>query len=154
MRHIFTLMGGFEKPEVIVKKQMLPQIVTLWCGLSAGGTIGLYIFVKEASLTVNFTATWYRVMITKFFYPKSDNIDVANIWFPRDGATYHTARETLYLLHEIFRGHVLSFWSELAPQIKWFDAIRFLFKGPFKSTGLLYQAHNHAHFNAEDYVKP
>ncbi|KAK9510942.1 hypothetical protein O3M35_005613 [Rhynocoris fuscipes] len=47
-------------------------------------------------------------MITRFFLPKLDDIDVANMWFQQDGATCHTARETLQLMHETFPGRVLS----------------------------------------------
>ncbi|XP_018359883.1 PREDICTED: uncharacterized protein LOC108759083 [Trachymyrmex cornetzi] len=47
-------------------------------------------------------------MITEFFLPKLDDIDVDDMWFQQDGATCHTARETIQLLHETFPGRVLS----------------------------------------------
>ena len=46
-------------------------------------------------------------MITQFFLPKLDDINVANIWF-QDDATCHRANETIQLLHETFPGRVLS----------------------------------------------
>ena len=46
-------------------------------------------------------------MITQFFLPKLDDINVANIWF-QDDATCHKANETIQLLHETFPGRVLS----------------------------------------------
>ena len=50
----------------------------------------------------------YLDMITQFFLPKLDDIDVANMWFQQGSATCHTANETIQLLHEIFPGRVLS----------------------------------------------
>ena len=47
-------------------------------------------------------------MITQFFLPKLDDINVANIWFQQDGATYHTANEAIQLLYETFPDRVLS----------------------------------------------
>ena len=51
----------------------------------------------------------YRDMITQFFLPKLDDIDVADMWFQQDDATCHTANKTIQLLHEIFPSHALSF---------------------------------------------
>lgn len=99
---------GSENPHVIVEKQMHPQRVTVWCAFWAGGIIGPYFFENEAGQTVTVTAARYRDMITRFFLPQLDDIDVANMWFQQDGATCHTARETLQLLHETFPGRVLS----------------------------------------------
>lgn len=35
-------------------------------------------------------------------------MDLTNTWFQQDGATCHTARDTLTLLHEKFEGSVIS----------------------------------------------
>ena len=50
----------------------------------------------------------YCNMITQFFLPKLDDINVANMWFQQDDATCHTANETIQLLHETLPGRVLS----------------------------------------------
>jgi len=47
-------------------------------------------------------------MITQFLLPKLDDIDDANMWFQQDGATCHTARKKIQLLHETFPGRVIS----------------------------------------------
>ncbi|GFU97648.1 hypothetical protein TNCV_4455341 [Trichonephila clavipes] len=38
-------------------------------------------------------------MITNFFIPELKNHDVQELWFQQDGATCHTARATIDLLH-------------------------------------------------------
>lgn len=35
-------------------------------------------------------------------------MDVDDMWFQQDGATYHTARKTIKLLHESFSDRVIS----------------------------------------------
>ena len=52
------------------------------------------------------------VMITQFFLPKLNDIDVANMWFQQDDATCHTATETMQLLHETFPGRILSHFDD------------------------------------------
>jgi len=65
-------------------------------------------FENEAGQEETVTGAQYRDMITQFFVPKLEDIDVTNMWFQQDGATCHTARETIQLLHETFPGRVLS----------------------------------------------
>lgn len=95
---------GSKNPNVTVKKQMNPQRVTVWCRFWAGGISGLYFFDNEAGQAVTVTGARHRDMITQFFLPKLDDINVNNMWFPKDGATCHTHRETLQLLRETFPG--------------------------------------------------
>ena len=63
---------------------------------------------NEAGEAVTVTGARYRDMISQFFLSKLYDIDVANMWFQQDGATSHTACETIQLLHEKFPGRVLS----------------------------------------------
>lgn len=65
-------------------------------------------FENEACQVVTVTGVRYRYMISQSFLPKSDAIDVANMWFQQDDATCPTASETIQLLYEIFPGRVLS----------------------------------------------
>lgn len=44
----------------------------------------------------------------RFFWPAVDGINLRNMWFQQYGATCHTARDTLTLLHEKFEGSVIS----------------------------------------------
>ena len=64
---------------MINEKQIHPQRVTVWCGFWTGGIIGLYFFENEVSQAVTVNSARYRDMITQFFLPKLDDIDVANM---------------------------------------------------------------------------
>ena len=87
MKHIFTSMAlliakivwDSEKPRVISEKQMHPQRVTVWCGFWAGDIIEPYFFENEIGQAATVNGTRYRDMITQFFLPKFDDIDVANM---------------------------------------------------------------------------
>jgi len=68
---------------------MHPLRVTVWCGLWSGGIIGPYFFEDEGGATVTVNGDTYRTMITDFFVPALDGIDVDNVWFQQDGATCH-----------------------------------------------------------------
>lgn len=47
-------------------------------------------------------------MINNFLWPQTTDIDLRNMWFQQDGATCHTARETLDLLRVHFAGKIIS----------------------------------------------
>lgn len=65
--------------------------------------------VEESPTTsIRHRGVRYREMLTNFFVPKLQNMDLNSMWFQQDGATCHTARETVELLHESFPGRVIS----------------------------------------------
>ena len=47
-------------------------------------------------------------MTTHFFLPQKDGMDLEDMWLEQDGATCHTARESMALLHETFPGREIS----------------------------------------------
>lgn len=47
-------------------------------------------------------------MITNFLWPELEDMNVDDMWFQQDGATCHTANETMALLREKFNGRVIS----------------------------------------------
>ncbi|GFW89302.1 transposable element Tc3 transposase [Trichonephila clavipes] len=47
-------------------------------------------------------------MITIFFIPELNNHDVQELWFQQDGATCHTARDTIDLLKNTFGDRLIS----------------------------------------------
>ncbi|GFX11886.1 transposable element Tc3 transposase [Trichonephila clavipes] len=47
-------------------------------------------------------------MITNFFIPELNNHDVQELWFQQDGATCHTARDTIDLLKDTFGDRLIS----------------------------------------------
>ncbi|CAK1590754.1 unnamed protein product [Parnassius mnemosyne] len=97
-----------ENPHAIHEKQMHPQRVTVWCGFWSGGVIGPYFFENEAEIAVTVNGIRYRNMITDFLWPQLDGMDLDNMWFQQDGATCHTAHETIDLLQQRFPEHIIS----------------------------------------------
>ncbi|GFW02386.1 transposable element Tc3 transposase [Trichonephila clavipes] len=47
-------------------------------------------------------------MITNFFIPELNNHDVQELWFQQEGATCHTARDTIDLLKDTFGVRLIS----------------------------------------------
>jgi len=47
-------------------------------------------------------------MITDLFVPQLNDVNVKEFWFQQDGATCHTARDTINLLQETFDERIIS----------------------------------------------
>jgi len=103
---------GDENPRAIHEQPMHPQKVTVWCGFWAGGVIGPYFFENARGDAVTVNGDRYRGMLTNYFWHQLDNIGIEDMWFQQDGATCHTARETMQLLHTKFPGRVISRFGE------------------------------------------
>ena len=82
--------------------------MTVWCGLWSGGIIGPFFFKSDAGATVTVNGIRYRAMINQFLFLKIDDIEADDIWFQQDGATCHTANETINLLQEKFGESIIS----------------------------------------------
>ena len=93
---------------MIEELPMHPKRVTVWCGFWAGGLIGPYFFENENGIAITVNGIRYREMITNFLWHEIDDMDVEDIWFQQDGATCHTANETMQLLQTKFNGRVIS----------------------------------------------
>lgn len=50
----------------------------------------------------------YREMVTKFLWPKLNNIHLEYIWFKHGGATPHFANETIAVLRQNFPGIIIA----------------------------------------------
>jgi len=70
--------------------------------------IGPFFFENDAGNAVTVNGVRYRNMKTEFLWPQLDGMDMEGIWFQQDGATSHTACETMELLREKFPGRVIS----------------------------------------------
>ncbi|CAK9827661.1 hypothetical protein ANTRET_LOCUS5336 [Anthophora retusa] len=97
-----------ENPRESVGKQMHSQRVTAWSGFWAGGIIGPFFFENAADQTITVNNARYCDMIIQFFVSKLQDMVVDDMWFQQDGATCHTARETIQLLHESLPSRVIS----------------------------------------------
>lgn len=99
---------GDEQPEAVQELPLHPEKCTVWCGLWAGGVIGPYFFKNENGRNVTVNGLRYREMITDYLVPKIQELDIHDIWFQQDGATCHTARETMNLLATHFDENIIS----------------------------------------------
>ena len=72
------------------------------------GVIGPYFVENGDGTTVTVNSERYGYMITDCFLPAIEEYDLENMWFPQDGATYHTTRANMALLQETFPGHIIS----------------------------------------------
>lgn len=97
---------GAENPRAIVETPLHPEKLTVWCALWAGGIIGPYVFRNADGQNITVNGERYRNMITNFFVPHLEG--VAEMWFQQDGATCHTARQTINLLQETFDQRIIS----------------------------------------------
>ena len=50
----------------------------------------------------------YPSMITEYFWPQLDDMDLEDMWFQQDGATCHTGNVTNNLWETKFGEHVIS----------------------------------------------
>lgn len=57
-------------------------------------------FENDVGKAITVNGERYRTMITDFFWPKLNDINVDDMWFQQDGATCHTADATINILHE------------------------------------------------------
>ena len=60
--------------------------------------IGPFFFENEQGEAITVNGDRYRAMLNEFLFTKIEEEDIGNIWFQQDGATYHTAEATLYVL--------------------------------------------------------
>lgn len=63
-------------------------------------------FDTDRNVTVN--GERYRSMITNFFLPKMEELNSVDMWFQQDGATSHTAGETMDQLRDQFGERLIS----------------------------------------------
>ncbi|XP_073819568.1 uncharacterized protein [Musca autumnalis] len=97
-----------ENPHKTLETPLHPQKLTVWCVLWAGGVIGPYFFRNNVGEAVTVNGDRYRAMITDYFVPELDGMNVDELWFQQDGATCHTAHVTIDLLKETFNECIIS----------------------------------------------
>ena len=70
-------------------------------------------FFENDNATVTVTGERYRSMITEFLIPELERQNVHHTWFQQDGATAHTARETMTLLKDCFPNRLISRFGDI-----------------------------------------
>lgn len=90
-------------PNIVVQKPLHSQRVTVWAGVARWGIVGPYFFTE----TIN--KERYIEMINEFLLPFLRRLRrVRRTWFQQDGATCHTAKETIAVLKKAFGNRILS----------------------------------------------
>ena len=89
-------------------KRMFKNHFILLKLLWAGGIIGPYVFWDEAGNNVTVNGVPYRDMIQNFFISRLEEMNIAYMFFQRDGATCHTPRDTINLLRQTFADKIIS----------------------------------------------
>ena len=99
---------GTHNPQNLHKRSLHPLRVTVLCGITARKIYGPYFFENAAGASVTINGDRYRTMLQDFLFPLLPADNNNGIWFQQDGATAHTARETINLLREQFPNRVIS----------------------------------------------
>ena len=100
-----------EQPHSHSSAQAHPQKVTVWCGVTHDRVIGPHFFENPDGTAATVNGERYRHMLETVVKPRVEEIraeDGREIWFQQNGATWHTARETMDVLRQIFGKHVIS----------------------------------------------
>lgn len=105
---------ALENPRVIHQRPLHPRRVTVWCGVWYRGVIGPYFFEDNAGNSLTVTGERYREMLQNFLAPQIQQFNLQNMWFQQDGATCHTARETMNLLRTLFPGRLISRFGDVS----------------------------------------
>lgn len=117
-----TRFWGTDNPQNIHERPLHPERVTVWCGITAERVIGPYFFEDAAGNTITVNGQRYREMLEDFFKVGMEEQGPQNMWFQQDGATAHTARETIQILRRMFPGRLISrsgdvLWPARSPDL-------------------------------------
>lgn len=100
-----------ENPGFVTDVPLHSPKIVVWCGVSWKQIYGPFIFKDENGAGTTVNGVTYRTMIENFLLPQLErDEDFLNgrLFFQQDGATAHTARETVDLLRENFSNNVIS----------------------------------------------
>jgi hypothetical protein len=85
--------------------------VTEWCAVSCRGVRGPYFFEDEGDSAVSVTSQSYVNMLETFLAPRLHslpNLDIQHTWFQQDGATSHTARQSMAAVKRLSGDRIIS----------------------------------------------
>lgn len=103
-----------ENPQMLHESPLHSPKVTVWCAVGEKGIIGPYFF-EENNITVTVNSERYITMLQTFFFPelRRRRWAMRRVWFQQDGATAHTARNSMAVLRDQFPGHLISRYGNL-----------------------------------------
>ena len=100
--------GSDSNPHVLHESSLQPEKITVWRSLWVDGVIASYFFHDDQDRHITVNGNRYRSMITEYFCPKLDDMDLEDMWFQQDGATSHPANVTINLLETKFGERVIA----------------------------------------------
>lgn len=116
-----------EPPDEVNERPLHSAKCTAWCAISAHGVIGPLWF-QDRGTTVTITQERYRRILDSFYglLQRRQDLRFESQWFQQDGATPHTANETMRKLEEMFGGRIISKrsdfpWSPRSPDLSPLD---------------------------------
>ena len=88
--------------------------VTVWCAISSFGIIGPYMFEDERERALTVTGPCYVHMLENSLGPELARHPVTEeTFFQQDGATSHTARDSMAAVRNLFPNHVISRYGDI-----------------------------------------
>lgn len=102
-------------PQELHEKPLHSEKVTVWCGVSASRIIGPYFFEDHHGNAVTVNSERYRGLLMTFPIPElqRQGLDLSSVYFQQDGATAHTARDTMATLRTVFAGRIISRFGDI-----------------------------------------
>lgn len=107
-----------ENPRQLHQKPLHSTKVTVWCGISKLGIVGPYFF-EENGATVTVNSVRYVNMLRNFLRPELQRLRLRlrvtrnQMWFQQDGATAHTAADSMSVVKKMFPKHVISRFGDV-----------------------------------------
>lgn len=101
-----------QNPLSLHEKPLHSPKVTVWCGVTTSGIIGPYFFELD-NQTVTVTSDRYVDMLQNFLMPEVRRLGLNNVMFQQDGATAHTALQSMNTVREFFPGRVISRFGDI-----------------------------------------
>ena len=88
--------------------------VTAWCTLTERTIIiGSFFFETPNGQTTTVNSERYGAILSEFFIPEFDNMNLVNHFFQQDGATSHTTRVNMSILRDRFPRQVISRFGDV-----------------------------------------
>ena len=95
-------------PHVLHESSLHSDKITVWCGLWAGGVGWPYFLRDDQDRHVTVNGNRYLSLITEYFLPQLDDMDLKDMWFQQDGTTSLTANVAINLLETKFGERVIA----------------------------------------------
>ena len=87
--------------------------VTEWCAISSFGIMGPYFFEDERGKAVTVTGPHYIHMLENLSSELARHPVTEEMFFQQDGATSHTARDSMAAVRNLFPNHIISRYGDI-----------------------------------------